>query len=89
MKVEISKTHCETETATLKLPSHSEHCITVRSSETFEMNRSLWRAAEDVDASAGFADFESSQARGAGSLYGFAAGLGEGLYTCIRMPPGT
>jgi len=50
VKIEISKTHCETETATLKLPSHSEHCITVRSSETFEMNRCLWRTAEDVDA---------------------------------------
>lgn len=50
MKAEISKTHCDTETASLKLPSHAEHCITVQSSGTCEMNRCLTRAAKDCDA---------------------------------------
>lgn len=50
MKAEILKSHCDTEVATLSLPSHAEHCITVRSSETREMNRCLVRAAEDRDA---------------------------------------
>ncbi len=50
MKAEILKTHCETETATLHLPSHAEHCITVQSSETCKMNRCLRRAARDCGA---------------------------------------
>jgi enamine deaminase RidA (YjgF/YER057c/UK114 family) len=46
----ISKTHCDTEIATLSLPTHAEHCITVQSSGTLEMSRSLRRAAADCDA---------------------------------------
>jgi len=50
VKAEIYKNHCDTESATLRLPSHAEHCITVRSSETIEMNRCLTRAAADCNA---------------------------------------
>ena len=50
MKATIVKTHCDTETATLTLPSHSEHCITVQASETQGMNRSLREASSDFDA---------------------------------------
>jgi len=50
VKAKISKTHCDTEIATLKLPSHAEHCITVQSSETCEMNRCLRRTASDCEA---------------------------------------
>lgn len=50
MKAEILKSHCDTESATLRLPSHAEHCITVRSSETQEMNRCLTQAAADCNA---------------------------------------
>jgi enamine deaminase RidA (YjgF/YER057c/UK114 family) len=47
LKAEIFKTHCETETASLILPSHSEHCITVQSSEIREMTDCLTQAASD------------------------------------------
>lgn len=50
MNAEIFKTHCETETATLTLPTHAEHCITVQASGCYEMHRCLRRAAEDCDA---------------------------------------
>ncbi len=51
MKTEICKTHSETETATLNLPTHAEHCITVQSSDLCEMSRSLRRSAKACDAS--------------------------------------
>ena len=50
MKAEISKIHCGTEIATLTLPSHAEHCITVQASGTFEMNRCLRQSAADCNA---------------------------------------
>ncbi|MBI9020928.1 MAG: translation initiation inhibitor [Verrucomicrobia bacterium] len=50
MKAEILKTHCDAETATLSLPSHSEHCITVQASETREMSHSLRDAAARFNA---------------------------------------
>jgi enamine deaminase RidA (YjgF/YER057c/UK114 family) len=45
----ISKTSCDTDTATLSLPSHAEHCITVQSGQN--MNRLLRKTAEGFDAS--------------------------------------
>lgn len=50
MKAEILKTHCDTEVATLNLPTHSEHCITVQSSETNTMNQVLRCAADERNA---------------------------------------
>ena len=50
MNASILKTHCDTETASLHLSSHAEHCITVQSSETIEMNRCMRRTAEDLHA---------------------------------------
>jgi len=50
LKAEILKTHCDAETATLSLPSHSEHCITVQASETKEMSRSLRQSAANFNA---------------------------------------
>ena len=50
MKAEIFKTHCDTETASLKLERHAEHCITVQSGNTLEMHRSLCQAAGDRSA---------------------------------------
>ena len=49
MAAQISKTSCDTDTATLALPSHSEHCITVQSGQN--MNRLLRKTAEGLDAS--------------------------------------
>jgi len=50
MKTEILKIRCDAGIATLSLPSHAEHCITVQSSEHREMNRLLRLAAEERDA---------------------------------------
>lgn len=50
MKAEILKTHCDKDVATLNLPSHSEHCITVQSSEISAMNRVLRCAADERNA---------------------------------------
>jgi enamine deaminase RidA (YjgF/YER057c/UK114 family) len=50
LKTEILKTHCDAETATLTLPSHAEHCITVQASETREMCASLRQTASNFDA---------------------------------------
>lgn len=50
MKAEIFKTHCDTETASLKLENHAEHCITVQSGNTLEMHRGLCQAAEGRNA---------------------------------------
>jgi enamine deaminase RidA (YjgF/YER057c/UK114 family) len=47
--VQISKTGCDTDTATLRLPSHAEHCITVQSGQN--MNGLLRKTAENLDAS--------------------------------------
>jgi enamine deaminase RidA (YjgF/YER057c/UK114 family) len=47
MKTQMSKVHCDTEVATLTLPKHSEHCITVHSEKLVEMVRHLQRTAED------------------------------------------
>ena len=44
----ISKTSCDTDTATLSLPSHAEHCITVQSGQN--MNRLLRKTAEGLNA---------------------------------------
>ncbi|QHI70594.1 RidA family protein [Tichowtungia aerotolerans] len=50
MSAEILKTHCDTETASLKLKKHAEHCIAVQSCNTLEMHRGLCLAAQDRDA---------------------------------------
>jgi enamine deaminase RidA (YjgF/YER057c/UK114 family) len=50
LKASILKTHRDTESATLLLPYHAEHCITVQASETGEMSRSLRQAAADFNA---------------------------------------
>jgi len=50
LKAQIFKTHCDAEIATLSLPSHAEHCITVQAPEKKEMNRFLRLAAEERDA---------------------------------------
>ena len=47
--VQISKTSCDTDTASLRLPSHAEHCIAVRSGQN--MNGILRKTAENLDAS--------------------------------------
>ncbi|MFA7256910.1 MAG: RidA family protein [Kiritimatiellales bacterium] len=49
MTARISKTSCDTDTATLSLPSHAEHCITVQSGQN--MNQLLRKTAEGLDAS--------------------------------------
>ena len=48
MTAQILKTSCETDVATIKLPSFSEHCITVQADR--DMNGLLNRAAEERDA---------------------------------------
>lgn len=48
MTVQISKTSCHTDTASLQLASHAEHCITVESGRN--MNRMLRETAKDLDA---------------------------------------
>lgn len=50
MKAQISKTHSHADVATLELPTHSEHCITVQASENSEMNRLLRSVADQQDA---------------------------------------
>ncbi len=50
MKVEVLKTRCDAEIATLSLPSHAEHCITVQAPENRDMNRFLRQAAEERSA---------------------------------------
>lgn len=50
MNKKIVKTHCGANVATLSLPSHQEHCITVQSDEAAVMNRYLRHAATDRDA---------------------------------------
>ena len=47
MKAKMSKVHCDTEIATLTLPTHSEHCVTVHSERLVEMVRHIQRLAED------------------------------------------
>lgn len=47
---EILKTHCDTETASLKLENHAEHCITVQSQDTRDMHRCLCQAAAERNA---------------------------------------
>lgn len=49
MTARISKTSYETDTSTLSLPSHAEHCITVQSGQN--MNGLLRKTAEGLDAS--------------------------------------
>lgn len=49
MTAQISKTSCDTDTATLRLVSHAEHCITVQSGQN--MNRLLRKTAEGLDSS--------------------------------------
>lgn len=49
MTAQISKTSCDTDTATLRLPAHAEHCITVQSGRN--MNSLLRKTAEDLNAS--------------------------------------
>ena len=46
MKAQISKTHSHADIATLSLPTHSEHCITVQASEHWKMDALLRQAAE-------------------------------------------
>lgn len=48
MTAQISKTNYDADVATLTLPSHAEHCITVQSEQN--MSRVLRRAAEDRSA---------------------------------------
>ncbi|MCC7300234.1 MAG: translation initiation inhibitor [Verrucomicrobia bacterium] len=48
MTAQISKTSCDTDTATLRLASHAEHCITVQSGQN--MNRLLRGTAEGLNA---------------------------------------
>jgi enamine deaminase RidA (YjgF/YER057c/UK114 family) len=48
LTAKISKTSCDTDTASLILPFHSEHCITVQSEQN--MNCLLRRAVEERDA---------------------------------------
>ncbi len=48
LTAQISKTNYDADVATLTLPSHAEHCITVQSEQN--MNRVLSRAAEERDA---------------------------------------
>lgn len=50
MKVEIVKTSCNAEIATLFLPAHAEHCITVHAPGNREMNRLLQAAAKEREA---------------------------------------
>lgn len=50
MNAKILKTYCDAETATLLLPSHSEHCITVQAVDTEEMSRSLRDVAANFNA---------------------------------------
>jgi enamine deaminase RidA (YjgF/YER057c/UK114 family) len=50
MKAQISKTHSHADIATLTLPTHSEHCITVQASEHWEMNALLRQEAEQRNA---------------------------------------
>lgn len=49
MTAQISKTSCDTDTATLRLASHAEHCITVQSGQN--MNGLLRKTAEGLNAS--------------------------------------
>lgn len=48
MTVQISKTSCQTDTASLQLGSHAEHCITVQSGQN--MSRILRKQAKELDA---------------------------------------
>lgn len=50
MKAQISKTHSHVDIATLTLPTHSEHCITVQASEHWKMDALLRQAAEKRNA---------------------------------------
>ena len=50
MKAQISKTHSHADVATLALPTHSEHCITVQASEYGKMDALLRQAVEKRDA---------------------------------------
>jgi enamine deaminase RidA (YjgF/YER057c/UK114 family) len=49
LTAQISKTSCDTDTATLRLPLHAEHCITVQSCHN--MNGLLRKTAEGLNAS--------------------------------------
>ena len=50
MKTQISKTHSHADIATLTLPAHSEHCITVQASEHRKMDDQLRQEAEKRNA---------------------------------------
>ncbi len=50
MKAQISKTHSHADIATLTLPTHSEHCITVQASGHWKMDALLRQAVEQCSA---------------------------------------
>ena len=50
MKTKITKTHSGADVATLSLPTHREHCITVYAEDALVMNHELRRAADEREA---------------------------------------